>query len=80
MHMKCFFFTVEDKNDNPPKFDEISYSCYLSETATRGQLVSVVSASDPDSSDAQHLQYAITKGNELQVFSIDSKTGIMALT
>lgn len=70
---------VMDMNDNPPKFEQSSYSCALSEHASRGQFVTVVSASDPDYIDHDKLIYTIAQGNELQTYSIDPVTGIITL-
>ena len=72
------WLTVVDMNDNPPRFDQPSYSCFLSEEAERGQFVTVLSASDPDLSD-DHLMYTIVGGNEQQTYSIDQLTGILSL-
>lgn len=66
-------------NDSPPKFEQPSYSCGLSEHATRGQFVIVVSASDPDFIDHDNLDYTIVQGNELQTYRIDTSTGIITL-
>lgn len=66
-------------NDNPPKFEQPSYSCALSEHATRGQFVTVVSASDPDYIDHDTLTYSIAQGNEQQTYDIDPVTGIITL-
>lgn len=74
------FVTVLDVNDNTPKFEQPSYSCGLSEHATRGQFVTVVSASDQDFTDHDKLIYTISQGNDEQTYSIDSKTGIITLT
>lgn len=73
------YFTVADMNDNPPKFEQPSYSCVLSEHATRGQFVTVVSASDPDYVDHDNLIYTIAQGNELQTYTIHPVTGIITL-
>ncbi|XP_023314181.1 fat-like cadherin-related tumor suppressor homolog isoform X1 [Trichogramma pretiosum] len=72
------WLTVIDMNDNPPKFDQPSYNCFLSEEAERGQFVTVLSASDPDLSD-ERLIYTIVGGNEQQTYSIDQSTGILTL-
>lgn len=72
--------TVLDINDNQPKFEQPSYSCGLSEHATRGQFVTVVSANDQDFIDHDKLIYTIAQGNDDQTYSIDSKTGIITLT
>lgn len=66
-------------NDNPPKFEQSSYSCSLSQHAVRGQFVTIVSASDPDCIDADNLMYSIAEGNELQTYSIDPISGIITL-
>lgn len=66
-------------NDNPPKFDQPSYSCVLSEHAQRGQFVTVVAASDPDYIDHASLLYSIAQGNELQTYAIDAVSGVITL-
>jgi protocadherin Fat 1/2/3 len=66
-------------NDNPPKFTQPSYSCVLSQHATRGQFVTVVSASDADYIDHNKLIYTIAEGNELQTYNIDPLNGIITL-
>lgn len=68
-------FAVLDMNDNPPKFEQPSYTCSLSEHAQRGQFVTVVAASDPDYVDQERLIYTIVGGNEQQTFSIDPSSG-----
>ncbi|XP_076767085.1 FAT atypical cadherin kugelei isoform X6 [Xylocopa sonorina] len=70
--------TVIDMNDNPPKFEQPSYTCVLSEHAERGQFVTVVSASDPDYVD-EKLTYTIVGGNEQQTYNIDQSTGVITL-
>ncbi|XP_063239987.1 LOW QUALITY PROTEIN: fat-like cadherin-related tumor suppressor homolog [Bacillus rossius redtenbacheri] len=72
--------SVLDMNDNPPQFEQPSYTCFLSEQAGRGQFVTVVSASDPDLVDLGRLAYTVVGGNEQQTFSIDARTGIISLT
>ncbi|GLV37964.1 kugelei [Carabus blaptoides fortunei] len=56
------WLTVLDMNDNPPRFEQLSYSCGLSVHAIRGQFVTVVTASDPDQVDLHRLRYAIVAG------------------
>lgn len=65
-----------DVNDNAPKFEQSSYSCWLSEDAERGQFVTMITATDPDIVDHSRLVYDITGGNTQQMFDIDSKSGI----
>ncbi|XP_055629292.1 fat-like cadherin-related tumor suppressor homolog isoform X4 [Toxorhynchites rutilus septentrionalis] len=71
--------SVMDMNDNPPKFEQPSYTCVLSEHASRGQFVTVVSASDPDYIDHDRLTYTIAQGNELQTYDINPISGIITL-
>lgn len=67
-------------NDNPPKFDQMSYSCGVSISAKRDQFVTVVQASDLDEIDQNNLRYSIVGGNDQQIFSMDSATGLITLT
>ncbi|XP_048512093.1 fat-like cadherin-related tumor suppressor homolog isoform X4 [Athalia rosae] len=71
--------TVVDMNDNPPIFEQISYTCSLSEHAERGQFVTVVSAGDQDFVDESGLVYTIVGGNDQQTYTIDPNTGIISL-
>lgn len=59
-------------NDNAPRFEQTSYTCWLSEEATRGQLVTLVTASDPDTGP---VQYSIAAGNQHHTFHIDPDNG-----
>ena len=70
---------VVDMNDNPPRFEQSSYSCVLSEHAVRGQFITAVAAYDPDSSDQRHLVYNIAHGNEMQTYAIDAMSGLISL-
>lgn len=72
--------TVSDLNDNAPVFDQPSYDCTITDQAARGQLVTKVSASDPDANDAGLLEYIITAGNDRHIFSIDGQTGLISLS
>ncbi|XP_063909336.1 fat-like cadherin-related tumor suppressor homolog isoform X5 [Zophobas morio] len=74
------WLTVLDMNDNPPKFEQTSYSCGLLVNANRDQFVTIVKASDPDDVDQNNLRYTIVAGNEQQTFSMNPETGIITLT
>lgn len=65
--------TVLNINDNPPRFSQLVYTCWLSEEASQGQLVTVVTACDPDS---DQLFYKIVSGNEHHTFNIHEETGM----
>ncbi|GFN75010.1 fat cadherin [Plakobranchus ocellatus] len=71
---------VLDLNDNAPVFTQLSYDCYISDQATRGQLVFKVVAFDPDDSDVGNLAYSIVDGDEHSTFSIDGQTGAISLS
>ncbi|CRK90602.1 CLUMA_CG004304, isoform A [Clunio marinus] len=70
---------VSDSSDNPPFFEQLSYECVLSQEATRGQFVTVLSANDPDYIDSTKLIYTIVEGNEQQTYHMDPFSGIITL-
>lgn len=72
--------SVGDLNDNAPAFDQSSYHCTVTDQIERGQLVTKVSATDPDSTGAKDLRYAIIGGNDKQTFEIDERKGIISLS
>jgi protocadherin Fat 1/2/3 len=82
-HLHCLAahvtVSVTDSSDNPPFFEQLSYECVLSQEATRGQFVTVLSADDPDYIDSNKLIYTIVEGNEQQTYHMDPFTGIITL-
>ncbi|CAH0554100.1 unnamed protein product, partial [Brassicogethes aeneus] len=71
---------VLDMNDNPPRFEQSSYSCGLSISARRDQFVTIVKASDLDEVNQNSLRYTLVSGNEQQTFSMNPDSGIITLT
>ncbi|XP_064636197.1 protocadherin Fat 1-like isoform X4 [Lineus longissimus] len=71
---------VTDLNDNAPEFDKPSYETIITDQAKRGQFVTMVTASDADSTDDGNLVYSVVEGNQKQTFSIESNTGIITLS
>ncbi|XP_063848744.1 fat-like cadherin-related tumor suppressor homolog isoform X3 [Scylla paramamosain] len=71
--------TVLDMNDNPPVFEQQSQRCVVTESAARGHFVTLMSAADQDISDADKLTYSVVDGNDLQVFAINSGSGIVTV-
>lgn len=67
-------------NDNPPKFEQMAYSSGISISAKRDQFVTIVQASDLDEVDQNNLRYSIVGGNDQQIFSMDTNSGIITLT
>ena len=72
---------VTDINDNPPRFDRPEYDVFVTDLASRGQLVTRVSASDADSGDGDAgMRYSIVDGNTRQSFEIDALSGVISLS
>lgn len=67
-------------NDNSPAFTMPSYSCFLCDSASRGQLVFKVVALDPDEVDVDNLLYSIVDGNQMNTFSMNSDSGVITLS
>ncbi|XP_060561268.1 LOW QUALITY PROTEIN: protocadherin Fat 1-like [Ruditapes philippinarum] len=71
---------ISDLNDNAPIFDQASYHCVITDQGERGQLVTKVSATDPDTSSAGLLRYSIIGGNDQHTFQMDEDRGIIILS
>lgn len=71
--------TVSDVNDNPPVFSRADYLVALSEGAGSGTEVLRLTATDPDSAPNAEIQYSISSGDEMELFSIDQWTGALRL-
>lgn len=64
-----------DENDNAPEFPEEEYVTVLSEGPdTVGATIATVTAIDPDEGRNGTLRYAISQGNLIQTFHINSIT------
>uniref|UniRef100_A0A8C1DTL6 Protocadherin-16 n=1 Tax=Cyprinus carpio carpio TaxID=630221 RepID=A0A8C1DTL6_CYPCA len=71
--------TVTDVNDNPPVFGRAEYIVSLSEGAAAGTEILRVTATDPDSAPYAEVQYSISSGDEMKLFSVDQWTGALRL-
>ncbi|TRY99245.1 hypothetical protein DNTS_022810, partial [Danionella cerebrum] len=71
--------TVTDVNDNPPVFGRAEYVVALSEGAAAGTEIVRVTATDPDSAPYAEVQYSISSGDDMKLFSVDQWTGAMKL-
>uniref|UniRef100_A0A3Q2QWK0 Cadherin-23 n=1 Tax=Fundulus heteroclitus TaxID=8078 RepID=A0A3Q2QWK0_FUNHE len=70
------FVRIVDENDNAPEFPEEEYVTVLSEGPdTVGATIATVTAVDPDEGLNGTLRYAISQGNLVQTFNINSVTG-----
>lgn len=70
---------VSDLNDNPPYFDQPTYSGIIKDS-TPGLHVAKVTATDPDKCSQGNLEYSIVGGNGDQVFQIDAKSGLISIS
>lgn len=71
--------TVTDVNDNPPVFGRAEYIVAMSEGAAAGTEFLRVTATDPDSAPYAEVQYSISSGDEMKLFSVDQWTGALKL-
>ncbi|XP_015437598.1 PREDICTED: protein dachsous [Dufourea novaeangliae] len=69
--------TVEDANDNYPRFLEELHQVSIKENAARGTVVAILQAKDDDlaGSAAANLLYEITSGNDAGLFRVEKTTG-----
>ena len=67
--------TVEDTNDNPPKFEPGSPVVNVSEAVAIGTKIISFNATDKDSESS--LTFRITAGNVDDTFEIDESTGVL---
>ncbi|XP_056011143.1 protocadherin Fat 1-like isoform X5 [Ostrea edulis] len=70
---------VSDLNDNPPYFDQPTYSGIIKDS-TPGLHVAKVTATDPDKCSQGNLEYSIVGGNGDQVFQIHAKSGLISIS
>lgn len=71
---------VEDENDNPPTFPEVTYRISLTERDRnkRGEPVYRVFAYDRDLGANSNITYSIVDGNEDEKFIIDPRTAMVS--
>lgn len=70
---------IKDVNDCPPVFTKSLYNVTLLLPSYKNIVVLRVNASDPDSTENGALRYDIIEGNKMNIFKIDSKTGLITL-
>lgn len=71
---------IEDENDNPPTFPEVTYRISLTERDRnkRGEPVYRVFAYDRDLGANGNITYSIIDGNEDEKFTIDPRTAMVS--
>ncbi|CAG0903349.1 unnamed protein product, partial [Cyprideis torosa] len=72
------WINVEDHNDSPPSFLTPNSTAHIAQDASRGQLVTVVRARDPDVSD--QLKFTLVAGNTGDAFYLDSRSGVIEVS
>ncbi|XP_061659458.1 protocadherin-16-like isoform X2 [Syngnathoides biaculeatus] len=70
---------ISDINDNPPVFSRAEYAVALSEGAAAGSEIIRLTATDPDSTPNAEVHYAISSGDEINLFTVDQWTGALRL-
>lgn len=68
--------TVEDQNDNDPRFSKQRYSATIPENVDVGSAVLTVKASDADLGINAKLVYSLANESQWQ-FHIDNRTGVI---
>ncbi|XP_068446032.1 protocadherin gamma-A10-like [Clinocottus analis] len=74
--------TVLDANDNAPVFNQSVYKASVMENTAKGTRIITVNATDADSGLYGVITYSLskTKGNAVDVFSIDDHTGTVSVS
>lgn len=68
---KTVVIMVQDVNDNPPVFSQLSYTIYVKENVPAGRIICTVSASDADMGENAKISYSIID-SKVQDVSISS--------
>lgn len=72
--------SIDDINDNAPKFSLPSYSVKIREDIPKGSVVAVVTASDPDLGPDGDVLYSLEDSDSDGTFKIDSLSGTIRTT
>ncbi|KAI5099594.1 protocadherin Fat 4, partial [Silurus meridionalis] len=76
--MMTVHLSVSDINDNPPVFEQQSYTAYVMENNKPGTTVSVVTARDPDWRQNGTVLYSLVP-KARNVFKVDPETGAITI-
>ena len=69
--------TVLPVNEHPPEFSPATASVSINENVGIATLIYTANATDRDSQPHKNVRYSIVGGNEANIFSIDSETGLV---
>jgi protocadherin Fat 1/2/3 len=72
--------SIDDINDNAPKFSLASYTVKIREDIPRGSVVAVVTASDPDLGSDGEVLYSLEDSDSDGTFKIDRLSGTIRTT
>lgn len=72
--------TIDDINDNAPKFSLPSYTVKIREDIPKGSVVAVISASDPDLGSDGEILYSLEDSDSDGTFKIDRSSGTIRTT
>lgn len=72
--------SIDDINDNAPKFSLPSYTVKIREDIPKGSVVAVVTASDPDLGSDGEVLYALEDSDSEGTFKIDGLSGTIRTT
>ena len=70
---------VEDVNDNIPQFSDTAYATTLVDNPVANLIVYQLIATDPDPGPLGKLTYKIVGGDDKNVFTIETHTGLIIL-
>lgn len=68
---------LTDINDNPPVFNQTTYTASIPENSPPGTVVFTARASDADSPKNAVIHYSIVGGSGKDVFDVDTRTGVV---
>nr|XP_023018375.1 fat-like cadherin-related tumor suppressor homolog [Leptinotarsa decemlineata] len=71
--------SITDCNDNAPVFSQQSYNAKVGEDSQIGEKIIQITATDLDSGKNGEVLYYILKGNTMEHFQIDEKTGYVSV-
>ncbi|XP_072389697.1 fat-like cadherin-related tumor suppressor homolog [Diabrotica undecimpunctata] len=72
--------SIDDINDNPPKFSLQNYLVKIREDVPKGTVVAVISASDPDLGSEGEIVYSLEDSDNEKAFKIDNSSGTIRTT
>ncbi|NWW99876.1 PCDG7 protein, partial [Caloenas nicobarica] len=70
---------VLDANDNAPVFSQAEYTVRVPEDVPVGSTLVTVTATDADEGLNGHVKYSLKKMTEMEIFHLDSETGVITL-